>query len=790
MFRNYIIITFRNLYKNRVFALINILGLGVALAICIVAYFNHMFQHDFDRWHEHFDEIYRVNTFRQMQDRDQEYGLVPLPLGPQLAEELPSVNNATRILRSYSPVKVGEDIFNRQIAYVDPAFLEMFTIYPEQGNTDVLLDQNSVLVSEELAEVLYGGADPLGKPVSIFNDENEEFTFTIGAVFRDLPQNSSFQMQVLTHIDNFLGMWSRDETDWSNFSRALFIQVQDPSALGRIMTDLEKYIPVQNEAHESFTITGFNMVPLEEVKNNSRDTWNSGLVPGLHPAAIVAPFVMALTILLIACFNFANTAIATAGKRMMEIGTRKVMGGDRRQLLTQFLMENYIICFVALLVSIVVAYFLVPAYSSMWEYMTIVLTFTEFWSFWIFLVMLLLVAGFLAGAYPALYISSFRPLAILQSRTRLGTGGPLAKILLGFQFSISVLSIVSGIIFSMNARYQETADLGYERDELIVVPLRAQDFQPYYEAVIQNPRIVKAAGTQEHIGFGWYKRSIEDEQKELEVSVMDVGPEYLGTMGLTLADGRLFSEDRADADRGHSIVVNRMLVEAFGWENAVDRQVRMNDTLTYTVIGVVEDFFISGMWAKIEPTLMRLPAEDTYYSMAVRAENEDLPEVLEFLRETWVEQFPNYPFNGMYQEDTLKEEKYINRSIKQLYIFLALVATLLSMTGLYTLVSLSILNRTKEIGIRKVMGAPVRNIAYVLSSGFLVNLAISSILGCVGGYYLSEMLMASIWEQYMDFTPAVYVYAVLIILVITTITISGKVVRAAHQNPANCLRYE
>jgi len=184
MFRNYIIITFRNLYKNRVFALINILGLGVALAICIVAYFNHMFQHDFDRWHEHFDEIYRVNTFRQMQDRDQEYGLVPLPLGPQLAEELPSVNNATRILRSYSPVKVGEDIFNRQIAYVDPAFLEMFTIYPEQGNTDVLLDQNSVLVSEELAEVLYGGADPLGKPVSIFNDENEEFTFTIGAVFR------------------------------------------------------------------------------------------------------------------------------------------------------------------------------------------------------------------------------------------------------------------------------------------------------------------------------------------------------------------------------------------------------------------------------------------------------------------------------------------------------------------------------------------------------------------------------------------------------------------------------
>jgi len=790
MFRNYLVVTFRNLYKNRIFALINILGLGIAISICIVAYFNHMFGHDFDRFHENFHEIYRVTSYRQMQDREQEYGLVPVPIGLNLKEDIPAVSASARLLRSYSPVKVGIDNFNRQISYVDPEFLDIFTISLVAGNRASIENPNYVMVSEEMADVLYGDEGAIGKPVSIFNDDNEEFTYTIGAVYRDLPMNSSFRIDVLTNIENFLTMWQMDETSWMSFSRALFIQVKEPSSLGAVSEGLKRYIPVQNEVNESFVVSGFNILPLEEVKDNSREIWSSGLVGGLHPAAVVAPMAMALTILLIACFNYANTAIASAGKRLMEIGTRKVVGAERRQLLSQFLIENYIICFLALMVGILGAYFLVPAYSSMWEYMSIVLTFTEYRSFWIFLIILLLITGFLAGAYPALYISSFKPLTIFRSRTRLGKGGPLAKILLGFQFSISVLSIVSGIIFTMNARYQETVDLGYARKELIVVPILAQNFQSYYESITKNPKILAAAGTQEHIGFGYYRRSVEDEQVEMEVSIMDVGPEYLQTMGLTVNEGRVFSKERAEADRGESVVVNQMMVDAFGWENPVGKRIYRNDTITYKVIGVVKDFFINGMWSKIEPTLMKLPAGDVFYSMAVRAENAHLPEVLEYLKETWMELYPNYPFTGRYQEDTLEEEKSINRSIKQLYIFLAIVATLLSMTGLYTLVSLSILNRTKEVGIRKVMGAPVSNIFLVLSKGFLINLAISSVLGCVGGYYLSEMLLKSIWEQYLDFTPTIYVYSVLIILATTTATIAGKIYQASLMNPVICLRYE
>jgi len=790
MIKNYLLLTFRNLYKNKIYALINILGLGLALAICIVAYFNHMFGYEFDRHNEHFEEIYRVTSNRLQGDRDQEYGIAPAPLGPAIKKDLAGIKHAARIMRSYSPVKVGIDNFNRQVSYVDPEFLDMFTFHQLAGNLKGMGDPNNVLISEEMAIALYGKEDAVGQPITIFNDANVEYTYTVAGVFEDLPMNSSFRIDILTHIENFLTMWNVQDVNWQQFARVLFIQVPDAASLPAVEEGLKQYIPVQNRANESFTITGFNLVPLKQVNKRSRDTWNNSLYPGLHPAAVLAPLLMAITMLLIAAFNFANTAIASAGKRLLEIGIRKVSGGGRKQLMVQFLIENYIICFLALLVGIAGATILVPAYGSMWEYMNLTLSFTDRWSFWLFLFLLLLFTGFIAGMYPALYISSFKPLKILQSRTRLGGGGPLAKVLLGFQFTISVLSIVSGVIFSMNAIYQETTDLGYARKELIVVPIQPRNFTSYYETVSQNPLIQLAAGTQEHIGYGWYRRSIEDEDQELEVNVMDVGPDYQNTMGMTLLDGRLLSREREEADRGVSVVVNQMMVDAFGWENPVGRQIRMDDTLQYRVIGVVKDFFLGGMWSPIEPTLIKLPDNDVYRVMAVRAAQEDLPDILEYLRETWVSMIPNYPFEGMYQEDTLNEEKAINRSIKQLYIFLAIVATILAMIGLYTLVSLSVLNRTKEIGIRKVMGSPIPRILTVLSKGFLINLAISSVIGCVGGYYLSLMMLESIWEQFLDFNAWIYIYSVLIILIATLVTIAGKVYQAALQNPVTCLRYE
>ena len=791
MFRNYLLVTFRNLLKNRVFTIINIIGLGIALSVCIVAFFNNMFFYKFDRTHENFDKIYRINSFRDMQGREQEYGIVPATLGLEVKKDIPGIEKSARLMRTRSPVKEGEDIFPTQVSYVDPEFLEIFTFPIVLGDHKSIESQGNVLVSRTMATKLFGEEYPIGKTVSIVNDRNKEFTYTVSAVFADLPENSSFRIDILSHFDNFLLMWEVNDADWKIWTTALFIQVPDKSLLPSITQSLKNYLPVQNRAREDFRINRFILVPLKEVGENTREIWSSGLFPSLHPAAVIAPPIMAFFILLIACFNFANTSISTFSKRLKEIGLRKTFGGQRRQLVIQFMFETLIICLMALMLGIAFAEFLVPAYSSLWAYMSIELTFAKYAFFWVFLVLLLLLTGFIAGVYPAMYVSSFSPVNVLKGASPFRGSGKLSSILLTLQFTISIMALVMGIVFAKNANYQETLDLGYDRDKLIVVPIAPEYFTSFRNEVITNPKIISAEGTQNHIGFGSYRRPIKDEEKQLEVDVMDIGPGYARTMGLRLVEGRLFDESREAADRTNaSIIVNQKLVNDFAWEEAVGRSVTLYDTTRLTVIGVVEDFYIGGLWEEIEPAMLRLSPTDQYGVLAVRANPEDLPEVLEYLNLKWKSRSTNYVFGGMLQEDTLQEAKDINESIMKVDLFLAIVAALLSLIGMYNLVSLDIIRRTKEMGIRKINGAPVPLIMFLVSKKFLIVLVVASLLGCAGGYYMSFMLLDSIWDYFVVIKAGILLLSASIMFVATILTIIFKVTRAAMKNPVVSLRYE
>jgi ABC-type antimicrobial peptide transport system permease subunit len=548
---------------------------------------------------------------------------------------------------------------------------------------------------------------------------------------------------------------------------------------------------VQNKAREDFRINRFNLVPLKDVGANSREIWSSALFPSLHPAALIAPSVMALFILLIACFNFANTSIATFSKRMKEIGLRKTFGGQRRQLVAQFMVETLIICFLALLVGVAVARFLVPAYSSLWSYMSIELTLTEYPVFWIFLIVLVLLTGFVAGVYPALHVSAFSPVNVLKGTSSFSGSGKLASILLTLQFSISVMALVMGIVFAKNARYQETLDLGYDRDKLIVVPVVPELFTSFRNEILNNPKIVSAEGTQNHIGWGSYRRPVKYQQTQLEVDVLDIGPGYASAMGLRLIDGRLFDESRSAADRSNgSIIVNQKFVTDFGWKEPVGQTITLYDTTKLTVIGVVEDFYTNGLWEVIDPAMLRLTKNDQYWNLAVRAEPEDLAGVLEYINDEWKSMGTNYLFRGILQEDTMQEEKDINGSITKVNLFLAVTATLLSLIGMYNLVSLDVIRRTKEVGIRKIQGAPVPVLMFLLSKKFLIVLVIASVVGSGGGYYMSELLLDSIWDYFIEIKAGILLLAALIMIMATVLTIVIKVGRAALRNPVDSLRYE
>jgi putative ABC transport system permease protein len=791
MLRSYLLVTFRNLLKNKVFTLINIAGLGIALAVCIVAFFNHMFNYDFDRTHENFESIYRVTCFRDMKGREQEYGLCPATLGLQVKNDIPGIRKSSRLIRSVSPVKEGDDIFSSEISYVDPDFLDIFTFPIVLGEKKSVESQGNVLLSEKMANTLFGKDYPIGKTISIVNDSNKEYTYIVGAVFKDLPENSSFRIDVLTHLDNFMLMWNTKDADWKLWANAFFVLIPDKSMVPSVLQALKNYIPVQNRAREDFIINRFNLVPLDDVGENTRTIWSSGLFPSLHPAALYAPPVMAVFILLIACFNFANTSISTFGKRLKEIGLRKTFGGQRRQLVTQFMLETIIICFLALLAGLIFASFLVPAYSSLWAYMSIKLTFSGYGFFWIFLVLLVLLTGFISGVYPAIYVSSFNPVNVLKGSYLFKGTGVLSLILLTLQFTISVSALIMGIVFAQNSRYQDTLYLGFDRDKLIVMPVPAELFTSFRNEIITNPKIISAEGTQNHICWGSYRRPVKDADKQLEVDVFDVGPEYLKTMGLKLIDGRLFDQTRAAADRSNlSIVVNRKFVNDFGWDEAVGKTVTLYDTTRLTIIGVVENFYHSGVWRAIEPSMMRLTNDDNYNTLVVRAEKADLPGVLEYMNQKWKVHAPNYLFDGILQEDLMQEGKDINDSIMKVNIFLAITAALLSLIGMYNLVSIDILRRTKEIGIRKIQGAPVYLITWIASRKFVIVLFIASVLGSAGGYYLSKSLLDSIWDYFVDIRLTTLIFSSLILVTCTLATIAFKIITAALRNPVDSLRYE
>ena len=791
MLRNYILTALRNLYKNKLFVLINILGLGVALAISIVAYYNHRFGAEFDMMHSRSQEIYKINSIRDLQGRLQEYGITPMALGPMVAEDISGVESVIRFTLSGSPVKHGNEVFNRMIGYADQDYLSAFDYPLISGTLESFKSKGNIMISEELAGIHFGDADPIGELITIFDGEGNPFDFVIGAVFKDIPQNNTMQFEALTLFDNYLDIFDYDEHDWKLFVAATFLVIPDRTHLDIIDQKIDEVVPVQNKGYETFIITDFKLLPLKEMAKNSREIWSNWMYPGLHPAHQVSPSIMALLILLIACFNFTNTAVSASSKRLKEISMRKVAGGKRIQIIAQFWGENLFICLIALVVAIFFAKVLLQAYNKMWDYMTLTMSFKGDIQFWIFLLIVLLLTGIIAGTYPAVYISSFRPMDILRQKVRLGGASLLSKILLFLQISISVVAMVGGIVFSRNAYYQDTLDLGYDKDMLIVLTLRNQsDYEVYRQSLLQHPKIISAAGSSYHVGWGNYRRGVDYQGLENEVNVMHFGMDYMETVGLDLIRGRMFEPEYKESDVLNSIIVNEKFVEDFEMDDPIGKQVTINDTIILTIVGVINNFYTNDFWAPLEATMLRLDDEDWYNIIAVRSQNNDREEVFNYMESEWQRLIPSLPYSGRYQEDTMSEAKYINASIKKIFVFLALSATLLSLIGLYNLISLNIISRTKEIGIRKVLGASIMNIAIKINRAFAVILVLSTGLGCVGGYYMTDALMDSIWANHLDFELFNYVGAFLGMIIIAAITVSWRIYSAATTNPATLLRYE
>lgn len=791
MLRNFFLITFRNMLKNKLFISINIFGMGVAIACCIVAYFVYEFSHTFDLVHEKAQSIYRVSSVREFDDNVSRYGTAPLPLRAVIAENIKDVDRSTRFQYSWSNFKREDELFEANLSYVDPDFFEMFTFDFIVGNSKSIRDVSSLVINEEMAIKLFGDAQTaFGKTITqVYGTQLKEVK--IAGVFKRPPMNSSFyQRQAYLNFENCKDEHAGATDDNWRQESTVFVEVGNPANVAAVQQQLQTYVQNNNQAREDFIIKEFVLDHLPTMAVNDmaqripRWTWSAP-----PPAAIVGSAAMGILILLIACFNLTNTAIAISSRRLKEIGIRKVMGGLRKQLIAQFIGETMIVCFLALLVGLFLAGLLAEGWNLMWDGMRIELHYGDNLPFLIFTGIVLVFTGLLAGAYPAFYISNFQPISILKGKVKFGGTNYFTRILLGLQFAISLIAIVSAIAFLRNSHYQTNYDLGFNVNGTVIAWMNNEDFEVYQNAIQGNTKIISTAGAASGIFSNRTHEPVKHESRQVEVDIIDVGDHYLETMNLSLVAGRDFIKD-SETDKRESIIISQKMADMFGWDNALGKEVIWKDTTKLYVVGVVKDVYTSGLWDPMEPMMIRYIGKERYSQIVVNAKAEDVADVNKYMEARWKEIFPNNLYNGFMLAEETHEIESVNGNIVSMNAFLGIIALLLSATGLFTLVSLNIIRRTKEIGVRKVLGASVTNIARIINTEFFVILILASVVGSVLSYMSVDLLMGSIWVYYQATDVFTFTISIWVMLFVSASVIGYKVFTAASMNPVKTLRDE
>lgn len=799
MFKNFLKVAIRNLSKNKVYVGINIVGLGLALACCIVAYMNSKLNWDFDKNHVNLEHIYKLHALRENQGDIREYGRVPMPMAIAMKNELPGAEHVFRFEAHTFTVRDSntDKVFNTSVCYADQGFLESYTFPAVKGDPLAYHQLEQAVVTKKYIEKFYGDEDPIGKVLTVFDDTGMSFNFAVAGVVEDAPQNSSVHFEILVNFENRFRMYDDGVKDnWGAFAQNTFLYFEDPSKAAAYEAALSKYIEIENEARPDFIISKYLVVPMKGHAYTSQEIRWDGLRNAMPAAAVVTPQIMALLILLVACFNFTNTAIANSNRRLKEIGIRKVMGGSRKQLINQFMTENLTVCFIALLLSIGLATYMVPAYAAMWQGMELELNFTDDNRIYLFLAGLLLFTTILAGLYPSLYISKYKPVNILRGSMSIGGAGRLSKFLLALQYSLTVIAIFASVAFIQNAKYQETLDMGFDRDQVIGISiLNETQFQKMQSIMQANPDIKMFASAKNHIGRGNYGGNLKSEDQEVEASLLDVGKGYIETMGLTLVAGRSFDPALEASDSQGSIIINEKMVEEFDWTDPIGKRIAVNDSTTLTVIGVVKNFYMYGFWAPVDPVGIRLKSlkfqdDGTYSFMVAKTDLDHVEEVYAYLEREWNSKIPNKTFAGFYQDEILRNAKEVNDNILTIFGFLGSVAFFMSCLGLFSMVSINLIKRKKEIGVRKVLGGSVNHIVYLVSRAYFWMLLISSIIGVVAGYFLIDGLIASIFNNYKEMDFFTFAIPMLLILGVSLTIAALKTMRAASSNPVNSLRYE
>lgn len=785
MFKSYILVGFRNALRHRLNSSINIVGLSLALGIAITAFVFIDNQLHADMFNERLDRIYQVTNRIETDNRIDEWSDTPALLGPSLAKDQSIVEASARIEYSNAAIRYKETVFNEFIWFADPDFMNIFSYPVLKGDAQALRNKSQIIMASELAEKYFGTSDPIGQALSVkFNDDLKE-EFTVGAIF-ERPNGSSLYPTLIFSMEKFADIKPLDVDTWTYQVDGTFILLKPSHAPSELADVMDSYQKTQNVASPQWMVKDFQLRPLKGLSMKSSEII-SAVSQGAHPAGLISLGVLSGLLLLLASFNYMNVSIATVATRLKEIGIRKVIGGQKREIIQQFLIENFLLCALSMAVGCLLAYlFFLPGFNSLYP-LDIPFAFSSGNIIFLFFGGLLLFIGFVSGAYPAFYIASFTPIAIMRGREKFGQRSLFSRTLLTFQFVLAFMTIVGSFVFIDNSLYLKNKDWGYNHSQIIAVPVGEKEkYLALRDKLQGDQQILNLAGSFNHVGQSNTRASLTYQEQKYETVDYRIGFDYLETMNIRLKEGRFFDRSiQSDADE--SVIINEAFAKKLGWDNPVGQYFEF-DSLRRYVVGVVHDFHYEGFYNTLGPVLFRIVPEDDFNYLIVNIKPNQLNQTEAVIRSAWADIAPDDPYEGFIQDDVFEDFNNDNNANVKLLGFISAITITLASLGLFGLVSFNITRRMKEFSIRKVFGAHLTNIFKLMNKDYIWILLSAFLIGAPVGFYLTNILIQNIYPDPQAARPFPFLIAVTIMVVTVAITVGSQLVRVKKENPANTLR--
>jgi len=786
MFKNYLKIALRNIKGYKVYSFINIAGLTIGMAACILILLWVQDEMSYDRFHKNASHLYRV--FAEFTYHNENWAVTPIPLAPAAKAEFPEIVDAVRYRPASSLIEKDEKKFNERGAFVDPTFLTTFSFTLTKGAAETALaNPFSIVISEKMAEKYFGDENPLDKTLTVDNDQQ----FKIAGVLKEIPQNSHIRFDFLLPFEIFLKT-DRDPENWQRFHLATYLQLNKEAPAN----DVEAKITGLLNKHNPEKDINLHLQPLTQIHLYHLN--GGGNIQYVYIFSAIAVF-----ILLIACINFMNLTTARSSTRIKEIGVRKVTGAVKADFVRQFMGESILLSFIAFIIAINIVYFVLPLFNQI-SGKLLRLDFTQNIYLNIGLLCLFIFTSILAGSYPTFYLTAFKPIAILKGSSlpviNKDSSTSLRKILVVLQFSISILLIILTLVISQQLYFIQTKNLGFDREHVLYLPMKgtmSQNYEAIKNEMLRNKQILRVAAASgmlvdyisSYDGFDWEGKTPD---KRLSMVLGSVDQDYIQTLNIEMAEGRSFSKQHP-SDATSAYILNESAVKTMGIEAPIGKRFAFEGRQGWregTIIGVVKDFHFQSLHSQIEPFVMMVaPDRFNYLCLQIKADYTDLAEILDFLENFWKKFAPGYPFEYYFLDEQFEAMYRSEHRTGKIFNYFTLLAIFISCLGLFGLASFTIERRTKEIGIRKVLGASVPGIVGLLSKEFIFLVAISNVIAWPLAYYGAKQWLQN-FAYHVELSWLFFVIPGMLALLIAIVVVSFQSLKVAVKNPVESLRYE